>query len=379
MKHINLLIKPASGLCNMRCIYCFYHSLIAKSENISQVMMSAEVADILVKRAFEEAEESCTFAFQGGEPTLVGLNFFEQFVKLVNRYNTNKIAVQFAIQTNGLSIDESWADFFKANNFLVGISIDGLQKIHDSMRKDSNGLPTYTKVINAYRLLAEKKVDTNILCVVNGKTARMGLQIYKEFKNLNCRHMQFIPCLDSSCESRGNEAYSLLPERYAYFLKSIFDQWYNDWKRGNYHSIRLFDDYVFVASGVSPSACATSGQCGQYALVEANGSVYPCDFYVTDDLKLGNIIDSSFEELLNSEKAINFIEESKKKPKECLECKWFKLCRGGCKRDWYSLQNSGGIKANYYCDAFKDFFDYAYEKIIKIAKAERNARNFHYR
>jgi uncharacterized protein len=250
--------------------------------------------------------------------------------------------------------------------------VDGFQSLHDSVRKDRQGNPTYSRVSKAFRMLHEKGVEANILCVVTGNTARHGQAVYEGLKNLGCRYMQFIPCLDPVGEVRGAAPYSLRPERYADFLKAVFDLWYEDWKAGNYHSVRLFDDYAMIAAGMRPSACATSGRCGLYAVVEADGSIFPCDFYVSNEWLLGNITQLSFSEILGSTLAEQFVRESFTRPTNCAGCKYFRLCRGGCKRDWVADQAD---VENYHCRAFKSFFDYAYDRFMIVADAERHARD----
>ena len=332
--------------------------------------MSQEIIETLVRKAFEEAEESVSFSFQGGEPTLAGLEFFKNFINLVSIYKKLKIGVHFSIQTNGTKLDTQWCDFFRNYNFLVGLSLDGLQKFHDSARRDTQGNPTYQVVTSSYHMLRGKKVDVNILCVVTGRMTRLGERVYKELKQMGCHHIQFIPCLDPVGAPKGDTSFSLSPESYSYFLKTIFDLWYKDWRNGSYCSIRLFDDHVRILAGLEPSSCATAGRCGNYAVVESDGSIFPCDFYVVNEWKIGNITKSSFAEILESSTAVEFIQHSQR-PAKCSVCKWSSICRGGCKKDWVFTES--GVE-NYYCQTFKDFFEYAYNRLKIVAEAERYAQ-----
>ena len=175
--------------------------------------------------------------------------------------------------------------------------------------------------------------------------------------------MQFIPCLDPLEAQRGIQTYSLKPEAYRRFLSGLFDCWYRDWKSGNYISIRTFDDYLRILMHLPPSTCAASGSCGSYLVAEGDGSLYPCDFYVLDEWKIGNIRDMSVQEALTSSASVRFVREGSMRPTPCRTCPYFLICRGGCKRDWTQQHQ------NYYCTSFKSFFDYALPRLQEMARA----------
>jgi len=368
MTDVDILIKPVSGLCNMRCDYCFYCEKRDNPHSHSQVM-SDEVTQALVQKTFSVSTKSISFAFQGGEPTLAGLDFYRRFVTLVQKYQPGDVQVYYSIQTNGLTIDTAWCDFFREHNFLVGISIDGDQEIHDMLRKDRAGEGTYARAISAFFLLQNQGVDTNVLCVVTRYSTEQGEHVYQSLKNIGGRYIQFIPCLDPISQNRGWQSYSLSPEGYGRFLKSVFSVWYKDWAMGNYHSIRLFDDFVRILAGGTPATCASSGRCGRYLLVEADGTSYPCDFYAQEQWKLGNIVDDDFLSILNSPHALEFLSESSHRPERCGRCAYFSVCRGGCRRDWTDTRD------NYYCKAFKAFFRECGENLQNIAQHEQQAMN----
>lgn len=369
MKSVNLLIKPASSLCNMRCRYCFYGNIADIRSVKSYGIMSSVVAEQVVRAAFSAAERGghIMFAFQGGEPTLAGLPFFQNFLDLERRYAVPGVQVSHSIQTNGYLVDDQWAAFFAENSFLVGLSIDGTREIHNKYRPDAAGTSTWPVVIQALRLLQKRRVDFNLLCVVTRDCARRAQKVYRSLRALGGAYLQFIPCLDGLQDTRGNAEYSLTPEAYGTFLCNLFDAWYLDWKQGDYTSIRLFDDYVHLAMGQSPSSCAAAGRCGGYLVVEADGGLYPCDFFVLDEWQLGNITYCSIDHALHSEAALRFLATGQRRPAACADCSWLALCRGGCKRDWQLL---GGQPQNYYCSAFHHFFAYAYPRIQEIAAAE---------
>ncbi|MBR1584388.1 MAG: anaerobic sulfatase maturase [Clostridia bacterium] len=372
MKHVSLLIKPASGLCNMRCAYCFYADEAEHRTEKNAGMMTLETAESLIHNAFSSVEKRGTisFSFQGGEPTLAGLDFFRKFVRMAEERNPGDVAVQWGIQTNGLQLNEEWAAFLASHRFLTGISMDGDAASHDAFRRDAHGEGTYQRVKRNLEMLLRSNVETNILCVVNSRTAKAPKRTYRSLKALNTGFLQFIPCLDPLDKSRGSMKWSLTPEDYGQFLSGTFDEWFLDWQNGQYTSIRFFDDLVHLALGMPPSTCASCGQCGGYFVVEADGSVYPCDFYALDEWRLGSV-QESFRNLMHSEKMRSFLQRSARKPASCGTCPYFALCRGGCPRDW--IEGDRGPE-NYYCKAFAKMFQYIGPKLMYIVQQERSAR-----
>jgi len=373
MKYINFLIKPASSLCNMRCHYCFYEDIAEKRSCKSMGIMSNETADILIASAFRSAERGTTvsFAFQGGEPTLAGLDYFRHFTQTAKSLCPPNVSLCFSIQTNGILIDEDWVKLFKEHDFLVGLSLDGTKDLHDLNRVDAAGKGTWTKLCRGLSLMQSHKVRVNILCVVTNQCARHPGKVYSSLKKLGVKYMQFIPCMDPSEEERGTECYSLQPDRYGDFLCQLFDLWYLDWEKGNYHSVRLFDDYVNMIIDGHPGTCATCGRCGSYFVVEGDGSIYPCDFYVLDLWNTGQLGENSLEQIAESEVSRKFLLWGQDKPGECQACRWRALCNGGCKHDWISSKDG---RHNYLCPSFKKFFAHAESRLLAIARAELAAR-----
>lgn len=378
MKNLNFLIKPASSLCNMRCRYCFYADEAASRSMASAGVMQQETSDLLIQEAFSSVDERglITFAFQGGEPTLAGLDYFRHFVETVKKYNTKRAAVQYAIQTNGLLLDEVWAEFFAENEFLVGLSMDGEKAIHDAFRVDIAGKGTWNRIAKNLALLQRKKVLTNILCVVSKPCAKSPEKVYRNLKKMGATHLQFIPCLDPIEVERGILPHSLTPAQYGEFLCILFDEWYRDWKSGQYTSIRFFDDFVHLAMGLPAGTCSTGGSCGAYFVVEGDGTLYPCDFYCLDQWMLGKIGDVKLENMACHPLMTEFLQESLNRPVECGVCRWKRLCNGGCKRDWYKDETGNH---NYLCPAFKKFFVHTEQRLWEIARLELLVQNAHKR
>lgn len=374
MQFVNFLIKPASSLCNMRCRYCFYEDEAANRTQASMGIMTRETADLLIGEALDAVDFNgrLSFAFQGGEPTVAGLDFFRHFVEEVTRRNTRHIPVNYSIQTNGLALDEEWAEFLAKNCFLVGISMDGDKALHDEFRIDASGKGTWTRVRQNVTMLQRAGVDLNLLCVVTKRCAKSAVRVYHALQKTGVNFLQFIPCLDPLEMPRGSMPYSLLPEDYGTFLCALFDEWYRDWSSGHYTSVRLFDDYVHLAMGLPAGTCATSGSCGAYFVVEADGSVYPCDFYVLDEWKLGHLGDQPLPALAQSDRAVQFLQDGLNHPTACASCQWRQLCFGGCKRDW--CDDPAGGKRNYYCSSFQRFFAHAAPRLYQVAQAELRAR-----
>lgn len=373
MKALNLLIKPASSLCNLQCRYCFYEDAAQNRMQHCMGLLQEEQMERMVQQVFATVEEggNVNFAFQGGEPTVAGLPLLRRFVGFVKQYRPANVHISYAIQTNGTLLNETWAEFLKKEHFLVGLSLDGLREVHDKYRLDKNGQGTWKRVLSAKKLLDRYGVENNALCVVTGDCANHPERVYRSLKNLGFRYMQFIACLDPIGQPRGQESWSLTPNDYGRFLCGVFDLWYQDWASGNYHSVRLFEDYVHILLGDAASTCATCGRCGAYLVLEGDGSAYPCDFFALDNWKIGNLETMSVSEMMHSETVEKFLEWGTVKPTECGHCAHRAICNGGCKNDWYTDENGSH---NYYCTSFKMLLDYAMPRLLTIAAAEKAAR-----
>ena len=364
MPAVTVMLKPASGMCNLRCKYCFYTDETAHRAVPSYGMMKYDVLEAVLRKILEFAEDTCTIAFQGGEPTLAGIEFFEYEIELQKKLNIHNVKILNTIQTNGYLLDDRWAEFFAKNHFLVGISLDGPKDIHDQNRLDTDGKGTYTRVMHAVQLLQKHKAEFNVLTVVTASTCKSIRKIYGFFERNKLCYQQYIPCLDPLDEERGGHPYSLTPEKYGQFLNNLFDCWYRDVMDGKKPYNRYFDNLLILMSGGYPEACGMNGVCGRQFVIEADGGVYPCDFYMLDEWKLGNFVTDSFEQIEKRREELRFIQKSMAVHPDCLSCKWKALCRGGCRRDRETV--SGEVGKNYFCNAYKQFFEYAYPRLKQL-------------
>ena len=368
MPPVSLMIKPASSNCNLRCKYCFYHDLASCREMPSHGMMTLDTLEDILKKAFEFADGSMVMiSFQGGEPLLAGKEFFRGFASMLPRLNTKRSAVHVGVQTNGTLIDEEWCDIFLKNRYLVGLSLDG-DALTNVLRIDAKGEDTFDRVYSAAKMLQSKKVDFNILTVITKPVVDNISRVYSFFRKNKFKHLQFIPCLKplgmpkadtpESFYENGDEAENMMnaedfhinADDYEIFLKKAFSLYTRDYIDGRYTSIRLFDNFVRLAHSQRAEQCGMNGHCTHQYVIEADGEVYPCDFYCTDEYSLGNILDTDFAKLERSPKAIKFIEESLGIEEKCKECNYYRLCKNGCKRERIDLDK---------CTAYKNFFPYA--------------------
>lgn len=367
MAPINVLMKPASGMCNMQCDYCFYCDEANKRMQHSFGVMSEKTLKNVIRKTLLQAEDVISFAYQGGEPTLRGLEFYRKAVAYQKQYNKKGILVYNAFQTNGYLIDEKWCEFFRDHNFLVGISIDGTKEIHDAYRRDKRGYPTYERVIEATKLMDQYQVDYNILTVVNRKIATDIKYVYNSYRKNGWDYQQYIACLDPLGEEHGKNEYALTPQLYGEFLVMLFDLWYEDACKGRQPYIRQFDNYIGILLGYQPESCEQRGCCGIQNVVEADGSVYPCDFYMIDGYCIGNFNEDKLDRVNQRREEIQFIEKSKKISVECTECLYYNVCRGGCQR-YRDFDIHTGTYKNYFCDSYRFFFDNCLERMKSLAR-----------
>jgi uncharacterized protein len=347
------IIKPVGDVCNLNCQYCFYKE---KSETGDR--MTRETLEQLTKKYINEQPNKCKevqFVWQGGEPMMAGIEFYELALELQRKYQRPGMNITNAIQTNGTLITDRWADFFKQHHFLVGISIDGEQLTHDSERIYYSGSGSHDNVIRGYEKLKARNITTNILCVIHNDNVTQGEQIYRYFnEQLNAKSIQFLPVVGS----RG-----LDPVLWGNFLVEVFNHWLKD-GLGRV-SIQLFDaTYTRTAQGCE-TFCVHAHECGRQLAVERNGTVYSCDHYVEPSSVLGNITDLSFDSMLNSETQKQFITNSTNHDDACHGCKVKGLCQSGCPKH----RDASG--KNKLCEGYYQFFTHSMAYNYAIAESIR--------
>lgn len=356
MPPISIMLKPSSAICNMQCTYCFYHSLANQRESFSYGYMNTKTLEHAIKKAFEYAEgERVYISFQGGEPLLSGIDFFQTAVEMIIKYNVLGSEVETVIQTNGLLIDEIWSQFFKTNNILIGLSLDGSEH-NNSERIDIKGNPTFKKAFKAAKLLQKYDVSFNILTVVTPEVAKNIRTIYNFFTDNGFKFLQFIPCLKPLGDVKN--ANCLSDKEYGDFLISLFALYLADIQKGQYTSVRQMDNFVLLVQRLPANQCGMNGHCTHQYVIEGDGTVFPCDFYCIDQYKMGNIRDSNFNQLSKSTIALDFVNESLLLKEECKNCAFYTLCRGGCKRESLDVEK---------CNAYKRFFSIALPHLINIS------------
>ncbi len=359
----SLLIKPAGPDCNMECDYCFYLNKKDLFRGLKH-RMSRETLIELIYQSSLQGEPVIYSGWQGGEPTLMGLDFFRRAVELQDFFG-NGIKFINAIQTNGLLLDERWAEFFKRNDFLVGISLDGPHHIHDRYRKTAGGKETFRTVERNTRMLLDYGVKVNILATVNDYSVNYPEEIYEFFREMGIKYIQFIPIVERIPADAGKyAAFSVKPRDFGEFLIRTFNLWTKDLEKGNPVSIRYFDSLILKLLGKIPADCELEEECGTYLVVEHDGSVYSCDFYVDKQHFLGNIHTGKLIQFLNSENQINFGRKKSLLPEKCLKCPWLNLCRGGCPKNRLDPHNPS--TENYLCEGYRMFFEHSHNKFREI-------------
>lgn len=276
-----------------------------------------------------EDGDHLTIAFQGGEPTVAGLECLEQFIDCVSS-QTKRVKVNYALQTNGINIDDAWCAFLKKNSFLVGLSLDGPDDFHNTNRVTPDGNGTHSTVIEAKRRLDSYGIEYNILCVLTEEIAHHPRLIFEFLLENQIRYVQFIPCLDGLKCCGSSQA--LTPRSFHSFYTELYRLWHEELKTGTYISVKLFDDVLNLFLYSCPTACGIVGNCSMQFVTEADGSVYPCDFYVLDKFKLGNLQTDSLSALYDKYLQSGFASDRGDIPTICTQCKYLKFCRGGCKR-----------------------------------------------
>jgi len=381
---LHVIAKPTGPLCNLRCDYCFYLEKESLYGSQEKWRMSDTTLEAYVRQYIEAQPEGVgeiDFAFQGGEPTLLGVDFFRCVIELQQKYVPAGVRVHNSLQTNGILLDDSWCRFLREHSFLVGISLDGPADLHDKFRRDKQGRGTHARVVESIRRMQRHNVEFNALSCINRHNGDHAKRVYRHLCDLGITFMQFIPIVErldvdattsSTCAEELVSDRSVLPSQFGRFLIELFDQWvYNDVGRV---FVRDFDQALAGVVGAGSSLCVYCEQCGRATAIEHNGDLFSCDHFVDDEHKLGNIHDTSIRELANSSRQEQFARDKQERlPSRCRECDYLALCNGACPKDRFVSSGDNEPPVNYLCEGFLAFFAHI-KPTMKLMADELRAR-----
>ncbi len=371
-----LMAKPIGPRCNLACVYCFYREKEALFEEHEKWRMSDEILDAYCKNYIEAlaGHPEVHFAWQGGEPTLMGLDFYRKAVQLQQKYAAPGQVIRNSFQTNGIVIDDDWARFFKKNGFLVGLSLDGPKEVHDPYRVFIDGRPTFSRIMRTLRTLQKHKVDFNILCSVQHLNAQKPKTVYNFFKQASITYLQFIPIVVPAPGAPGEVTEeSVKPDEWGDFMCTVFDEWI----RHDVGTIfvQAFDMSLAAWCGQPAPLCTFSEICGRAMIIEHNGDIYSCDHFVTPGHRLGNILEKPLKEIVDCERQQRFaLDKRDNRPQFCRECKYDFVCRGECPKNRLAPPEGAGIPArpiNFLCKGFYRFFEHIDPYMQQMAEALR--------
>lgn len=370
-KPLYVMVKSVGSVCNLACDYCYYLEKANLYKENPHHVMSEQLLEKFVKEYIEsQTMPQVMFTWHGGETLMRPLSFYKKAVELQKKYAGGR-TIDNCIQTNGTLLNDEWCAFFKENNWLVGVSIDGPQEFHDEYRKNKHGRPSFLKVMKGISLLKKHGVDWNAMAVVNDFNADYPLDFYHFFKDLGCQFIQFTPIVERitshadgrhlasmADEVEGKLAdFSVSPEQWGNFLCMLFDEWVKEDVGKIY--IQLFDSTLANWVGEQPGVCTMAKACGHAGVMEFNGDVYSCDHFVFPEYKLGNIYSNNLLEMMYSDRQIAFGQDKfKSLPKQCKACKYLFACNGECPKNRFSKTADGEPGLNYLCKGYYQFFDH---------------------
>jgi uncharacterized protein len=373
-REFSLLVKPAGADCNLACDYCFYRGKAALYPGRTPHRMSDRTLETLISGYMAVPRGSYSFGWQGGEPTLMGEGFFRRIVELQSRHGRPGAVVANGLQTNATRISEPLAALFAEYRFLVGVSLDGPPDIHDRFRRSRGGQPSHAQVLQGLRVLQRHGVACNAVVTVNAANFGLAAPLYRYLKDLGFDYHQYIPIVEFDEGGRALP-FTVRGEQWGEFLCGLYDAWLPDAGRV---SVRLFDAVVArLVDGVTVM-CTMGSDCRQYFAVEYNGDVYPCDFYVQPDLRLGNIAEQGWEELLASPRYRDFGQRKARWHPACQGCAYLSLCAGDCLKHRIGPVGSGAAEAealSWLCAGWKAFYDHALSGLQRIARRLQRERS----
>lgn len=370
-----VMLKPIGAACNLRCKYCYY----LEKKNLYPDSINSMMSDQILEEFIEQYMNTQTsayvmFTWHGGETLMRNISFYRKAVQLQQKYARGR-HIENSIQTNGTLLTDEWCQFFKENNFLVGISVDGPQHCHDKYRKTKDDRPSFYNVMKGISLLKKHGVEFNVMGVVNDYNVDYPLEFYNFFKEIDCRYIQFAPIVE---QVNGELApWSVPADKWGDFLIAIFDEWVKQ-DVGHFY-IQYFDSTLANWVGEKPGTCILAKTCGHAGVMEFNGDVYSCDHFVYPEYKLGNIRNQSLTEMMYSERQLKFGTDKRDAlPKQCKACKYLFACNGECPKNRILSTISGESGLNYLCEGYYRFFDHVAPYMDFMAnelKSERSPAN----
>jgi uncharacterized protein len=377
-RDFQVFIKPAGPLCNLKCRYCYYVSKKPTNCSVERLRMSdALLESYIVQHIAATRGPTVTFSWHGGEPLLLGLDYFKKTVALQRKHIPGNKNIFNGIQTNGVLLNDAWCDFLAAERFAVGLSMDGPEELHDFYRLSLGGEPTHRRVLHAFDLLQSRGITCDILCAVHDRNVHYPLKLYRYFKEIGATYISFLPIVIKSHRAEGSVGQCTVPaDDYGSFLCAIFDEWVR--KDIGRVSVQLFEEAIRPLQGSEHSLCIFRETCGEIPVVEHNGDFFSCDHFADRDHCLGNIVETPFVEMMESPEQRAFGKAKRDTlPGDCRRCEVLDMCNGGCPKDRFLSTAEGEPGLNYLCPGFKRFFTHCrpfFQKVIAAVRARQTKK-----
>ena len=361
-----IFVKPAGPLCNLDCHYCYYLGKRGLFPDASCRMTEALLEEYIAQHIEAAPGPVVAFSWHGGEPTLLGLDYFRRAVEFERKHKPPGWRIANGMQTNGLLIDEEWARFFAAEGFSVGLSLDGPAELHDAWRVTKGGAPTHNQAMRAFELLRKHSVPTDVVCVLHNLNVARPLTVYRFFREIGAKYIGFLPVVEPP-----PGPHSVTPEAYGKFLIRVFDEWIA--RDSGRIAVQIFEEASRPGRGLEHSLCIYRETCGEIPVVEHNGDFFACDHFVDAGHRFGNITETPLWRLLESPKQTTFGRMKRDAlPRCCRECEVLEMCNGGCPKDRFARSAEGEPGLNYLCAGLKNFFTHCRAPLDRLASPKRS-------
>ncbi len=369
-REFQIFAKPIGAVCNLECHYCYYLKKHDLYPDAVSFRMTDDVLEYYIRQHIMACpSDTVTFSWHGGEPTVLGLDYFRKVVALQRQHRPFGRRIFNGIQTNGVLLDEEWCRFLAAEGFGVGLSLDGPAELHDCYRVTRGQEPTHKQTMRGYELLRRYKIPCDILCVVHDQNVRRPLQVYRFFREIGGKYLGFLPVVEPMPEAEGGVSLHSVPaEAYGTFLTTIFDEWLR--RDAGRIAVQIFEEASRPVRGLEHSLCIFRETCGDIPVIEHNGDFYSCDHFVDPEHRLGNIRETPLVELLDSPEQTAFGQAKRDAlPRYCRACDVRDMCNGGCPKDRFLRTPDGEPGLNYLCAGFKGFFNHSRPYLARLASA----------